>query len=85
MDGAALRAYDWRDLADRATPEFIEQDADEGKKPKTRFDWPAPTSATKCLRCLLALNAERAAAERAVGLTAAAEEDEDEIDEEVDA
>jgi hypothetical protein len=41
MDSTVLRAYGWDDLADRATPEFIEQDADEGKTPKTRFDWPA--------------------------------------------
>jgi hypothetical protein len=41
MDAAVLRAYGWNDLADRAAPEFIEQDADEGKTPKTRLDWPA--------------------------------------------
>jgi hypothetical protein len=34
MDAAVLRAYGWDDLADRAAPEFIEQDADEGKTPK---------------------------------------------------
>ncbi len=33
MDEAVLRAYGWDDLADRAAPEFIEQDADEGKTP----------------------------------------------------
>jgi hypothetical protein len=38
MDAAALRAYGWDDLADRAAPEFIEQGADEGKKPKARLD-----------------------------------------------
>jgi hypothetical protein len=81
MDAAVLRAYGWDDLADRAKPEFIEQDADEGKKPKTRLDWPAEFKDAVLAR-LLALNAERAAAERAVGLTVAAE---DEIDEEVDA
>jgi len=41
MDAAVLRAYSWDELADRAAPEFIEQDADEGKTPKTRLDWPA--------------------------------------------
>src|SRR5262249_34500434 len=35
MDAAVLRAYGWDDLAERAAPEFIEQDADEGKTPKT--------------------------------------------------
>ena len=29
-----LRAYGWNDLAERAAPEFIEQEADEGKRPK---------------------------------------------------
>ena len=49
---AVLRAYacsasseadarGWNALADRAAPEFIEQDADEGKTPKTRLDWPS--------------------------------------------
>ena len=41
MDAAVLRAYGWDDLADRAAPESIEQETDEGKTPKTRFDWPA--------------------------------------------
>ena len=71
MDAAVLRAYGWDDLADRAAPEFIEQDADEGKTPKTRLDWPAEFK-DEVLARLLALNAERAAAERAAGLTAAA-------------
>jgi hypothetical protein len=84
MDRAVLRAYGWDDLADRAAPEFIEQDADEGKKPKTRLDWPAAFK-DEVLARLLALNAERGAAERAAGLTAADEDDEDEIDQEVDA
>ena len=39
MDTAVLRAYGWGDLAELAEPEFFEQDADEGKKPKTRLDW----------------------------------------------
>ncbi|MGC1861088.1 MAG: type IIL restriction-modification enzyme MmeI, partial [Methylocystis sp.] len=76
MDAAVLRAYGWDDLADRATPEFIEQDADEGKTPKTRLDWPTEFK-DEVLAHLLALNAERAAAELAAGLTVPAEEDED--------
>jgi hypothetical protein len=36
MDSAMLSAYGWDDLADCTAPEFIEQDADEGKTPKTR-------------------------------------------------
>lgn len=79
MDAAVLRAYGWDDLADRAQPEFIEQDADEGKQAKTRFDWPSEFK-DEVLARLLALNAERAAAERAAGLTAS-DEDDDEDDE----
>ena len=60
-------------------PEFIEQDADEGKQAKTRFDWPSEFK-DEVLARLLALNAERAEAERAAGLTAS-EEDDDEGDE----
>ena len=75
MDVAVLRAYGWNDLADRAAPEFIEQEADEGKAPKTRLDWPAEFK-DEVLARLLALNAERAATERAAGLTAEPTEDE---------
>ena len=67
MDRAVLRAYGWGDLAERAAPEFIEQEADEGKKPKTRLDWP-PELKDEVLARLLALNAERASAERATGV-----------------
>ena len=42
IDAAVLGAYGWHDLADRAAPEFIEQDADEGKTPTTRLDWLGP-------------------------------------------
>jgi hypothetical protein len=79
MDVAVLRAYGWDDLADRAAPEFIEQDADEGKTPKTRLDWPSDFK-DEVLARLLALNATRAAEERAAGLVAADEGDEDEIE-----
>ena len=77
MDSTVLRAYGWDDLADRAHPEFIEQDADEGKQAKTRLDWPSEFK-DEVLARLLALNAERAEAERAAGLTASDEDDEDE-------
>jgi hypothetical protein len=83
MDAAVLRAYGWKDLADRAMPEFIEQDADEGKTPKTRLDWPAEFK-DEVLARLLALNAERAAAERSAGLAPVVAGDNEEI-EEVDA
>jgi hypothetical protein len=79
MDVAVLRAYGWDDLADRAAPEFIEQEADEGKTPKTRLDWPSDFK-DEVLARLLALNATRAAEERAAGLVAAEEGDDEEIE-----
>jgi hypothetical protein len=74
-DTTVLRAYGWDDLANCAATEFIELDADEGKTPKTRLDWPAEFK-DEVLARLLALNAERAAAERAAGLTADPDEEE---------
>jgi hypothetical protein len=79
MDVAVLRAYGWNDLADRAAPEFIEQEADEGKTPKTRLDWPSEFK-DEVLARLLALNATRAAEERAAGLVAADEGDDGDIE-----
>lgn len=79
MDVAVLRAYGWDDLADRAAPEFIEQEADEGKTPKTRLDWP-PDFKDEVLARLLALNATRAAEERAAGLVVADEGDDEDTE-----
>jgi hypothetical protein len=75
LDKVVLHAYRWHDLAERAAPEFIEQDADEGKTPKTRLDWPAEFK-DEVLARLLALNTERAADERAAGLIVAIDDDE---------
>jgi hypothetical protein len=80
LDVTVLRAYGWADLADRAAPEFIEQEVDEGKTPKTRLDWPSDFK-DEVLARLLALNAERAAAERAAGVMAIQEDDEPVYDE----
>lgn len=76
MDVAVLRAYGWNDLAARAQPELIEQVVDEGKKPKTRFDWPAQFK-DEVLARLISLNAERAAAEAAAGLLPPPEADDE--------
>lgn len=80
LDVAVLRAYGWNDLADRAAPEFIAREADEGKAPKTRLDWPSDFK-DEVLARLLALNTTRAAEERAAGLVAADEEIDDGEDE----
>jgi len=88
MDQAVFEAYArgeddedkaavWRDLARRAQPEFIKQEADEGKNAKTRLDWPQAFK-DEVLGRLLDLNAERAAAEKAAGLIATSEDDADE-------
>lgn len=84
MDRAVLRAYGWGDLVERAAPEFIEQEADEGKKPKTRLDWPSEFR-DEAFAKLLAVNAERASAERIAGITSVPEHEDDETNEEVDA
>jgi len=81
MDVAVLRAYGWDDLADRAAPEFIEQEADEGKAPKTRLDWPSDFKDAVLAR-LLALNAARAAEERAAGLVTSDVGDDEEMEDE---
>lgn len=81
MDVAVLRAYGWDDLAARAAPEFIEQEADEGKTPKTRLDWPSNVK-DEVLARLLALNAIRAAEERAAGLVTADAGDDEETEDE---
>lgn len=84
MDAAVLRAYGWKDLADRAVPEFIELEADEGKAPRTRLEWPSEFK-DEVLARLLALNAERATAQREAGLVAADDEDNEEGQEHIDA
>jgi hypothetical protein len=84
MDFAVLSAYGWSDLADHATLDFFEQHAAEDKNPKNRLDWPAAFK-DEVLARLLALNAERAADERAAGLTAPAAEEEDGMEEDSEA
>ena len=68
MDVAVLRAYGWDDLAARAAPEFIKQEADEAKAPKTRLDWPSDFK-DEVLARLLDLNRARAEEERHQGLS----------------
>jgi hypothetical protein len=84
MDRAVLEAYGWHDLAGRAAPVFLDETNEDDHTYLGRLFWPSDFR-DEVLARLLVLNAERAAAERAVGLTVAVKEDEDEIDEEVDA
>jgi hypothetical protein len=76
MDSAVLRAYGWDDLADRAVAEFLDERTEDDHKYQGRYFWPSDFR-DEVLARLLALNAERAAAERAAGLTADAPEDEE--------
>ncbi|MCX7382621.1 MAG: N-6 DNA methylase [Alphaproteobacteria bacterium] len=67
MDVAVLRAYGWHDLADTAAPIFLDETNEDDHRYQGRLFWPAPFRETILAR-LLALNAERAAQERAAGL-----------------
>lgn len=83
MDRAVLASYGWDDLAARAAPVFLEKPADEngkGHRPgepeddhayQGRLFWPSAFR-DEVLARLLALNAERATEERALGLAPAA-------------
>jgi hypothetical protein len=63
LDRAVLCAYGWDDLADRAVPRFLDEANEDDHKYQGRLFWPAEFR-DEVLGRLLALNAERAAAER---------------------
>jgi hypothetical protein len=63
MDRAVLRAYGWDDLAERARPEFLSEDTEADFTYQGRYFWPAALR-DEVLARLLALNAERADAEK---------------------
>ena len=68
MDRAVSReAYGWNDLADRAEPIFLDETNEDDHTYQGRLFWPSAFR-DEVLSRLLALNAERAAAERAAGL-----------------
>lgn len=71
MDRAVLQAYGWDDLARKARPEFLTEQTEDDPKYHGRLFWPADFRA-EVLRRLLALNAERYAAEQAAGTSAGA-------------
>ena len=66
MDRAVLRAYGWDDLARRAEPQFLDERNEDDHKYQGRLFWPGEFR-DEMLSRLLALNAERASAERAAG------------------
>jgi hypothetical protein len=75
------RTHKRRGVEHADVAQCIELEADEGKSPKTRLDWPLEFK-DEALSRLLALNVERAAAERAAGLTPSTVEDDEELDDE---
>ena len=66
----------WNDLADRAEPIFLDETNEDDHTYQGRLFWPSAFR-DEVLARLLALNAERAAAERAAGLAPAGAELED--------
>ncbi len=67
MDRAVLEAYGWHDLAAELTPEFLTLETEDDHTYQGRLFWPAEQR-DKVLARLLALNAERHAAEVAAGV-----------------
>jgi hypothetical protein len=67
MDRTMLRAYGWDDLAARAEPAFLDETNEDDHTYQGRRFW-LSAFRDEVLARLLALNAERAAAERAAGL-----------------
>jgi hypothetical protein len=76
MDRAVLSAYGWDDLADRA-PIFLNEANEDDHTYQGRLFWPSGFRDDVLAR-LLALNAERAAAEKAAGLMPVAPDNEQE-------
>lgn len=70
MDRAVLRAYGWNDLAEELRPQFLSEETEDDHTYQGRYFWPAEQR-DRVLARLLALNAERHAAEVAAGLTLA--------------
>jgi hypothetical protein len=81
MDRAVLRAYGWDDLADLTEPTFLDDTNEDDHTYRGRLFWPSGFR-DKVLARLLALNAERAAAEQAAGIRPSARADADEGEEE---
>jgi hypothetical protein len=79
MDRAVLEAFGWRDLAARATPIYLDESNEDDHTYQGRLFWPSDFR-DEVLARLLALNAERAAAEKAAGLTAIPGEEKDQED-----
>jgi hypothetical protein len=67
MDRAVLKAYGWRDLAERAAPVFLDEENEDDHTYQGRLFWPSEFR-DEVLARLLALNAERHAEEVRLGV-----------------
>lgn len=67
MDRAVLQAYGWQDLAERASPTFLDEGKEDDHIYQSRLFWPSDFR-DEVLARLLALNAERHAAEVRLGI-----------------
>ena len=79
MDRAVLAAYGWDDLEARAEPVFLDETTEDDHTYQGRLFWPSDFR-DEVLARLLALNAERAEAERRAGLAPAAADEEEEVE-----
>lgn len=84
MDRAVLKAFGWHDLAERAAPIFLNESNEDDHAYQDRLFWPSAFR-DEVLTRLLALNAERAEAERAAGLAPAADQNDEELESEEEA
>lgn len=76
MDRVVFRAYGWHDFADELRPVFLTEETEDDHTYQGRYFWPAGAR-DRVLARLLALNAERHAAEVAAGRTPVAQEQDD--------
>ena len=67
MDRSVLEAYDWRDLAARAAPVFLDETNEDDHTYQGRLFWPSDFR-DEVLARLLTLNAERHAEEVRLGI-----------------
>jgi hypothetical protein len=75
MDSAVLSAYGANDLAGRAGASFLDETNEDSRIYQGRLFWPSAFR-NEVLSRLLALNAERAAAEDVAGLRACGTDEE---------
>jgi hypothetical protein len=84
IDRSVLEAYGWHDLATRAEPIFLDETNEDDHAYRGRLFWSSDFRDAVLAR-LLPLNAERAATERVTGVEGIPEDEDDEIDEEIEA